>query len=641
MIRFERIKLFLTTLIRLGVGSIVRILVYRSLHKVGHYQRALKIKSFKASDNFILGNEKRISPDNLCSSQNIVTKANNLVAGTLQYFSHFDYHFEQYPEWFFDPINRKYYYNKNHWADIDEFGFTNSDVKILWEASRFTWAPTLGQAYILTNNQKYLTTLNNWINNWCAENPPNQGIQWKCAQETSIRLLHFISTLKILNETQSCQPRCVEFVEHHLERIISTTYYAQAQRNNHLTSEAVALYVGGSWLLSKNDLTDRQQKFARKSIEKGNRLLEWACDNLIYSDGSFSQHSPVYHRIMLDVFCFCEIWRRHLKMQAFSNQMYSKLKAASDWLFWFTDPLSGDVPNMGGNDGAHILNYGVSKYRNFKSIVQLSGLVFHGKTYYEAGEWDDHAKWLLGDIKKSEYAIKKRVSKLFPIGGYYIAVSQNDDNTWFLFRLPYYKDRPAHSDAMHFDLWSKGKNILIDAGTYSYSSGDQSLLNSFKGVVGHNTVQFDGKDQMPVIGRFLFGSWLRGEWSVSGDQRFTSITCKYVDYRKNIHSRIVYMNKYYIEVIDKLSGPATDWCLRWNLGEGGEKIEKISANCWMFSGLRTELSSDTNFTSNCETKSFHSLKYLQVKQGSSIQVRGELNGTAKIITKIQIEDEDI
>ena len=42
----------------------------------------------------------------------------------------------------------------------------------------------------------------------------------------------------------------MELVYIHLKRIESTISYAIAQDNNHGTSEAAALFIGGSWLLA-------------------------------------------------------------------------------------------------------------------------------------------------------------------------------------------------------------------------------------------------------------------------------------------------------------------------------------------------------------------------------------------------------
>ena len=77
-----------------------------------------------------------------------------------------------------------------------------------------------------------------------------------------------------------------------------------------------------------------------------------------------------------------------------------------------------------------------------------------------------------------------------------------------MLRYPRFRYRPGHADALHLDLWLGDRNILRDGGTYSYNA-ERKWLNYFSGTQSHNTMQFDDLDQMPRLGRFLFGDWLK------------------------------------------------------------------------------------------------------------------------------------
>jgi len=65
-----------------------------------------------------------------------------------------------------------------------------------------------------------------------------------------------------------------------------------------------------------------------------------------------------------------------------------------------------------------------------------------------------------------------------------------------LLRYPRFRFRPSQADALHLDFWVSGENWLRDAGSFSYNT-EQRWLNYFPGTVAHNTIQFDGRDQMP------------------------------------------------------------------------------------------------------------------------------------------------
>lgn len=39
-----------------------------------------------------------------------------------------------------------------------------------------------------------------------------------------------------------------------------------------------------------------------------------------------------------------------------------------------------------------------------------------------------------------------------------------------MLRYPRFRFRPSQADALHLDLWLEGRNLLRDAGTYSYNT---------------------------------------------------------------------------------------------------------------------------------------------------------------------------
>ena len=96
----------------------------------------------------------------------------------------------------------------------------------------------------------------------------------------------------------------------HLERISSTVLYAEAQDNNHWTSEAAALFIGGSWLASESSYALAGSQWAKT----GRRALECSVNRLVLQDGSFAQHSLTYHRLLLDTLVQVELWRRLLAL---------------------------------------------------------------------------------------------------------------------------------------------------------------------------------------------------------------------------------------------------------------------------------------------------------------------------------------
>src|SRR5690606_27108937 len=125
--------------------------------------------------------------------------------------------------------------------------------------------------------------------------------------------------------------------------------YARAQDNNHATSEAVALFAAGAWLELAGSAG------GRVLARQGRGLLERHVIRLFGKDGSFSQHSVNYHRLVLDTLSIAEIWRQHAGLPAFSASFRERAAAGAQWLRAMVDPSTGDAPNLGANDGANLL----------------------------------------------------------------------------------------------------------------------------------------------------------------------------------------------------------------------------------------------------------------------------------------------
>ena len=95
-----------------------------------------------------------------------------------------------------------------------------------------------------------------------------------------------------------------------------------------------------------------------------------------------------------------------------------------------------------------------------------------------------------------------------------------------MLRLPEYRHRPSQCDCLHLDLWVDHQAVFLDGGTYSYNS-TLPVCDVLIGTRGHNTIEFDGRNQMPRVGRFLFARWLSGE----AESLRKELMASYRDYR--------------------------------------------------------------------------------------------------------------
>jgi len=473
------------------------------------------------------------------------------------------------PNWHKNYFNNLESKSKNlDWWQISDFDSKLGDIKTVWELSRFDWVVQLAISSV-SGDGNSINLLNSRLNDWIKENPYYKGVNWKCGQEASIRVLHLILAALILNQSNNSSKPLVSLIESHIKRIAPTISYAIAQNNNHGTSEAAALFIGGHFL-ALNGLAnyEKYEILGRKWLE--NRAMK-----LFSNDGCFSQYSVNYHRLALDTYSLCETYRKINNLTSFSTLLQSKIKKAIHWLEILTDPNTGDVPNIGANDGAQLFNFFNFGYRDFRKSVQWANLVFNDRLVYSTTE---NQEIIFNQLGISFNSVRKdnpiqEATLLGNEDGFFI---YRRKDLLLVFRRPIFKFRPSHSDVMHVDLSLGGINVLRDGGSYSYNLSNEKT-RYYNGVSSHNSIQFDDREQMPVIGRFLFGSWLKEvEFEFENLVEGFKISSAYQDHFKAYHKRELIINKNNIIVKDCYSGVNKTAQLRWRLSPN--KFEFMNSN---------------------------------------------------------------
>jgi hypothetical protein len=557
----------LSTALRLGVANVVRVVIYRICKRAGIYRWLLPPGIAVPLELRVDSPRAAAQPPAAWADRSVLTEADDLLTGRANYFSVHAQQIGNPPNWFLNPfLNRRRPQPTLHWSEIADFSAEGGDIKVVWEISRFSWALVFARAWRISGDARYLWALQLWMQDWWRCNPPNTGPNWMCGQETSTRLINALLALRLAGLEKNLGSGLGAFVEAHCRRADLTAFYAIAQDNNHATSEAAGLFVGGTWLAmhGEGDAKYRGQRWAKK----GRKLLEGGACRLVLPDGSFSQHSLTYHRVMLDTLSVAEAWRRAMGEAPFGEEFYTRAAAATRWLGAMIDPTSGDGPNLGANDGAHPYRLDTSAYRDFRPCLQLASLLFLRSAALRSGPWDESAAWLGAPAEGPVRPwLNDLSSAVFPDGGY--VVMRNGTGARVLLRAPTARFRPAHADALHFDLWWKGKNLLRDGGTYAYADGG-AVATALASVAGHNLPQFDNHDQMPRLGRFLYGDWVRvaGGPAITTSAEEQSWAGSYTDVWGAQHKRTVTLRSDTLSVLDQVQGFKRKAVLRWRLAPG-------------------------------------------------------------------------
>jgi hypothetical protein len=455
-----------------------------------------------------------------------VSLAEAALQGRFRYFQHTIVETGLPPAWHANPFSGRQIPAGRHWSRVDDFA--HGDIKVIWELSRFGWTYALVRAYWRTRDQRYAECFWQLVEDWRRHNPPQQGPNWGCGQEASFRVMAWVFGLYGFLGCEATTPGRVAALAGMLaisgKRIAANLGYALSQHNNHGISEGMGLWTLGSLFAEFRE--------SRRWEEMGRSVLESQGRELIYEDGSFAQHSVVYHRLMLDDYLWA-LRLADLNGRPFSHELRERVHVAGEFLYQIQDPGTGRVPWYGQSDGSLILPLSNCVYADFRPVIQAVSYLCGARRRYGDGPWDEELLWLFGPgalaappegpstpgapvlAPKARSAegrtagpadAASRADLRANAGGYYTLRSRDG----FAFtRCAEFRHRPGQADLLHVDLWWRGQNIALDPGTFSYNA-PPPWDNALARTMYHNTVTVDGCDQMDRAGRFLLVPWARG-----------------------------------------------------------------------------------------------------------------------------------
>ena len=408
----------------------------------------------------------------------IIKNADAILQGMFLYFSKTTLNNGFPPDWHCNQFTGEYAPNDTHWSKLSEFDF--GDIKIIWELNRFTFVYSLVRAYWHSDDSRYAEAFWKLVEDWQNHNPPNCGVNWKCGQEITFRVMAWCFGLYgFMDSTSSSDMRIcnlTKMIAVSGERIENNIDYALSQNNNHGISEAAGLYTLGLLF----------PEFKRSAIwkKKGRKHIINQVNNLVYDDGSFSQYSLNYQRLLLEEL----IWIAQLASlnnEPYESSVIYKIKTLKDFLFQCQDETSGRLPSYGAQDGTYLLPLSQCDFLDYRPTIQLAQYLTEGNLAYESGPWDEALFWLFGkQALKAEKNKPSRTDFVARETGYYTI---RTPLAFAFIRCGRHFHRPSHADQLHVDLWWRVVNIAQDAGTYSYNARSPHN-HAYKNTSFHNTV---------------------------------------------------------------------------------------------------------------------------------------------------------
>jgi len=565
--------------------------------------------------------------------------------GQYQFFSHWYGRLGWPPDFNLDPVHSIDWPVGEHWLGTIRSGPPRDDIKLVWEASRFTVGYHFARACIRSGQEKWARAFWEMFDAWIQQDPPQLTVAWGCGQEIAFRLMAMLTGAFATLTSDAATPERLyalsRFAWQAAKRIGVNINYARSMKNNHALSEALGLWTVG--------LLFPEFRQADKWREHGREALTAETARQVYDDGSFVQHSLNYHRVMMDDLLWA-IQLGRINNQPLGDIVIDRFTRAAAWLQEMLDPDSGRAPNYGANDGANVLPMACCDYLDFRPTVQAAAILLDNRPCLPAGPWDEKALWLFGPepLKAPVRPHVRKPAFAAPDGGYYIL---RGPNSWAMTRCHTYRDRPSQADMLHFDLWYKGLNVLRDAGSYMYYCREP-WKHYFHSTAAHNTVEIDGLDQMTKGPRFLWFHWVKADlarFETSPDADTGLVEQCHYGYRRLpghiIHRRTIRRSGDVYIIEDALAGDGSDAheaVLRWRLCQADWRRVHEN-NCWQadISGdaFSIRIACPQDFT--CElarerndeiAEGWESLYYGKKTRTPTLLVQGRFSRTAKFVT---------
>ncbi len=409
--------------------------------------------------------------------------------------------FQDRIDWHLDPSLRKSW-PKKFWGNINIRDKSLGGVKFVWEINRLYFLFSLGLCFHMTRQEKYGRAINRFIQSWNDQNSYPIGVNWTSGIEAGVRLanlvwaLSFLENYDFLENDLKAINRFVWFHANHLHRYPSR--YSSA--NNHLLAEGFGLFVAGVYF--------PHLPGAERWLEQGRKILDAEAGRQILPDGGSFEYSTTYLSFVFDFFllyrqiCLC----CGLEYGAMIDE---RLKKSCDFIHSIMDE-NGNIPNIGDQDSAVLVNFGFSNAENFQSILNTGAALFTEPGIAKATS--DFKTWLLTGktnpfpkdaSQKNAQVILHKESGLAVIRDYI-----NCKEVLFIGNgtkmgmAPLYAH--GHLDALSFTLSVAGKEIFIDTGTYLYHNSGK-WREYFRSTAAHNTIRLNQTDLSEQTGDFMFG----------------------------------------------------------------------------------------------------------------------------------------
>lgn len=469
-----------------------------------------------------------------------------------------------------DPIDWHYdFKSDHHWPQKyyrELGGKSGADIKVPWELSRCQHLLWLGEAYLLTGEKKYAKEVIDEIDWWIEDNPLMYSVNWKCAMDVAFRAVNWMYALNMITGYNCFDDAFADrvskslwqhgfFIRNNLEKQIPYS-------NNHYASDIVGLLYLGS-LFQYTRKGKKWFRFALKEYYTETQLQ-------VLPSGVQYERSISYHRLMTELLSYPVYMLKRIGISVPFDIM-NLIRGMYAFVANYTKP-NGYAPLIADNDNGRFApflkrDFREHNYLNDERSVENRFITSGGEVIFHSGEQQSEMYSDAGFV-----ILRNENSYLFVTNGGYSKHPKETDVTI---------GTHTHNDLLSFEYVFKGKDIVIDPGTYLYTSSPVSR-NEFRSTSKHNTVLVDNEEQNYLPSHAMF--------SVNRNVHIGQICVIDRDIVKGtyvtikgglLHERTLRMNQDSLIIIDHFAkkGKRHKATITFNLAEDVRHNENVVIQC--------------------------------------------------------------